>query len=94
MSTLEQIVKETLERVTRMESRVVQLGDHVGANLRAKQRIEVRHDDGETFVNIDALDVSVSRVLTELRQAGVKQGAINVYHQDRVAFTVYPKDQQ
>ena len=88
MST-EQVTKETLERVIRMESRLVQLGDHVGANLRSKQRIEIRQDH-ETLVNIDSLDVSVSRILTELRQAGVKsQQAVDVYHDGRIAFTLY-----
>lgn len=91
MSILEQIAKETLERVTRMESRMVQLGDHVGANLRSKQKIDVEWIEGGARVTIDSLDVSVSRILTELRQADVHQFEVPVYHRGRVAFSLYPE---
>ena len=91
MSTAEQIAKETLERVTRLESRIVQLGDHVGANLRSKQKIDIyRSALDEPIVRIDSLDVSVSRILTELRQAGAHAHQVHVYHGDRLVFTLYP----
>lgn len=90
----DQDLKELLDRTRRLESRMVQLGDHVGANLRSKQRIEIKHaaagDGHSLYVEIDALDVSVSRILTELRQHEVHRPAIGVFHEGRLVFTVYP----
>lgn len=65
--TTEQKVDELLDRSIRTESRLVQLGDHVGANLRIKQRIDIhRLPAGLVEVDIDSLDVSISRIYTEL----------------------------
>lgn len=66
--TLEQMAAQTLQRVVRLETRMVQLGDHVGANLREKQRIDVVTDDDGVAVFIDAMDVSLSRILEEVKQ--------------------------
>lgn len=91
MSTTEQIAKETLERVTRLESRMVQLGDHVGANLRSKQKIEIRRPGSmQPYVVIDSLDVSVSRILTELRQANLHVSSIDVCVGETHVFTLFP----
>lgn len=88
--TLEDIARETRERVIRMESRMVQLGDHVGANLRTKQRIVIRDLQTAPYVVIDSLDVSVSRILTELRQHKVSAVNIPVLHEGGTAFILYP----
>lgn len=89
-------VKETLERVTRIESRLVQLGDHVGANLRTKQRIDIaKHDGLAVSIIIDSLDVSLSRIYTELAAIQWKGHPptypIEVYHHTKRVMTVYPK---
>jgi hypothetical protein len=71
--------KETLERVIRLESRMVQLGDHVGANLRTKQRIDIRASDTAACrisITIDSLDVSLSRIYQE----------VNLFYQSNPAF--------
>lgn len=89
-------MKELLDRTRRLESRMVQLGDHVGANLRSKQKIEILPAKGTGLhvgipaVAIDSLDVSVSRILTELRQHNVRANAVEVFHEGRIAFTLYP----
>lgn len=87
---------ELLDRTRRIETRMVQLGDYVGANLRTKQKIEItsstgvgRHQ-GTPAVTIDSLDVSVSRILTELRQHNVHAAAVEVFHEGQVVFTLYP----
>lgn len=84
--TSEQTLREILDRVTRLESRLVQLGDYVGANLRSKQKIEIVDD----HVEIDALDVSVSRILAEIRQRrpGMR-GAVSVFHQSRRVMSLW-----
>lgn len=67
-------MKEITQRVTRMESRLVQLGDYVGTNLRAKMRIDLVKDDLSAWVSVDAFDVSISRILRELKRLGVPRG--------------------
>jgi hypothetical protein len=61
-----EMTREILERVIRIESRTVQLGDHVGANLRSKQRIEIEPTRESVVAYIDAMDVSLSRISTEI----------------------------
>lgn len=79
-------MNELLDRTRRLESRMVQLGDFVGANLRAKQRIDVFPTTNH--VEIDALDVSVSRIATELHQHGIRRGSVDVFFRGAIAFTV------
>ncbi|WP_168788034.1 hypothetical protein [Paraburkholderia aromaticivorans] len=62
----------------RMESRVVQLGDHVGANLRTKMRTDVHEGANGIWVDVDACDVSISRIRTALREAGIKEKQVPV----------------
>lgn len=66
-------LNEINQRVTRLESRLVQLGDHVGANLRTRMRIELHKDEHGAWVDVDALDVSMSRILNELQRLGVEK---------------------
>lgn len=85
--------KELMDRVIRIESRMVQLGDHVGANLRTKQHIEFVDDErGVMGIQIDALDVSLSRILTELRQKhpDIKHEGVRVFHHGKHVMTVMP----
>lgn len=85
-------VQEILDRVIRTESRVVQLGDHVGANLRQKQRIEIHNVAGNVWqVEIDALDVSLSRIVAELQRNQIEVQAVGVWLEGRLVATVYPK---
>lgn len=83
-------MQELLDRTRRLESRMVQLGDFVGANLRSKQRIEV-YAGSSPSVTIDALDVSISRIVTELRQHDVRHGEVPVFigeNPHRPIFTI------
>jgi hypothetical protein len=59
--------------VTRLETRLVQLGDYVGANLRTKMQIELNNDEHGAWVDVDAPDVSISRIINELQRLGVKR---------------------
>lgn len=86
--------KEMLDRVIRIESRMVQLGDFVGANLRTKQRITIHEYATGTAVEIDALDVSLARIYTELSQHRWVNGPpvtpIPVYHHSKLVMTINP----
>lgn len=87
---METDVKEIKERVTRIESRVVQLGDHVGANLRTKLRIQPGKSatTGERIVAVDSFDVSISRIMTELEEWGWT-GDVLVEIQGRYIATIH-----
>lgn len=90
--TTDDKVQEILDRVVRTESRVVQLGDHVGANLRHKMRIELHNVSGNVWqVEIDALDVSLSRIVAELQRHQIEAQAVGVWLEGRLVATVYPK---
>jgi hypothetical protein len=92
------MLKEILERLTRTESRIVQLGDHVGANLRTKQRIDIEHGanavgNPTAFIRIDALDVSLSRIVTTLRQCDrALPPSIPVFYNGKLVATVFRPD--
>jgi hypothetical protein len=82
---------EINQRVARMESRMVQLGDHVGANLRTKMRTEVVKEAGRgPHVEVDAADVSLSRIHTALREAAVHSGEIPIYLNGVEIAVIYP----
>ena len=90
MTTNTQFEQELLDRTRRLETRMVQLGDHVGANLRTKMRIDVHLVDGVAVVNIDAMDVSLSRVVAELKaKAPGAHGPVHIYLGSVMAATVY-----
>lgn len=66
-------LKEINQRVTRVESRIVHLGDRLGVNLRSRQ-INVICDDRGPRVEVDAPDISISTIINKLRDSGVKKG--------------------
>lgn len=67
--TTDEAVQEILQRTIRVETRMLQLGDHVGANLRTKQRIEVEPTADSVVVYVDSMDVSLSRILAEIKDS-------------------------
>lgn len=82
---------ELKDRTTRLESRLVQLGDHVGANLRVRMSILIKKDEcGVPWVEVDAFDVSISRIVTTLQENGVLTGEIPVVLNGERIAVVYP----
>jgi hypothetical protein len=67
--TAEQKLDEVLQRMVRTETRIVQLGDHVGANLRDRMRIDVEPTRESVVVYVDAMDVSLSRIQNEVQRS-------------------------
>lgn len=83
-------LQEILKRVSRIETRLVQFGDFVGANLRDKQRIDILEGTTPAIV-IDALDVSLSRIAAELQRHQIHPQAVGVWLEGRLVATLYPK---
>lgn len=84
------LLQEINQRVTRTESRMVQLGDFIGTNLRVRMRIAVRKHAGDVWVEVDALDTAISRIYTELREHGVTGIPVPVRCAGKDIATVYP----
>lgn len=79
MAGIEERIAELKDRLIRMESRMVQLGDHVGANLRIREKIEVKRDgQGDAYVEIDTVEQSISRIVRIAREQGVDTGELPV----------------
>ena len=87
----DQLLEELRQRAIRTESRVVQLGDHMGANLRSAPKLAVYPADAHNafpWVEIDSLDVSISRILAAVKAAELKPRAITVFHGERAVCTL------
>ena len=89
MKSQQDLLYEINQRAIRMESRVVQLGDHVGANLRTKMRTDVHESANGIWVDVDAYDVSISRIRTALREAGITEGQVPVRLNGKTIAVVY-----
>jgi len=74
LDKLELLLKEVNQRVIRTETRVVNLGDHIGLNLREQTKVELTHEGSELMVRISALDVSISQIMNVLHRAGCDRG--------------------
>lgn len=83
-------IDEVLQRLVRLETRVVHLGDHMGANLRTQRRVEV-HPGNPAWAEVDALDVSLSRIISELARAGTEPGCIAITHRGLPVASIYYK---
>lgn len=70
-------VNEILERVRRLESRTVRLGDHVGIDLRGNPHVTINEGDPVT-VTIESTDVSVCRIITILAAHDAAYGEVHV----------------
>ena len=64
-----ELLEEIQQRSIRTETRMMQLGDHVGANLRSKQRIDIEPTPHSVVAYVDSYDVSLSRLLAEIKQS-------------------------
>lgn len=86
------LLKQINDRAIRIESRMVKLGDHVGSNLRTKMRVGVHSDDLGTWVEVDAVDVSMSRIHTALREAHVHEGQIPIRFEGKDIGLIFPRN--
>lgn len=91
MASMDDRIEEVRDRLIRMESRMVQLGDHVGANLRVREKIDVKFDaQGEPYVEIDSPEQSLSRIVRIMREKGVKAGEVPLLIGGLRVAVIYP----
>lgn len=93
MNPTQDLLLELRQRVTRIESRICRLGDHVGANLSdtVKQIRIVDVDDTEVAVYIPALDVALSALMSALRDKGKAGKIATVWFDGRQVAQFYPQ---
>jgi hypothetical protein len=94
MSTDTAILLDIRDRMVRVESRLVQLGDYVGANLRTRQKIGIEPSSSDTDVlvtTVDSLDVSIARIYAEMATAGYAGVEANVFVKGEHVATLYSK---
>jgi hypothetical protein len=76
-------MSEILDRVIRIETRLMKLGDVLGVNLRSKDKITVTHVHGKEYdVEISALDVSISAIISACKEQGISGILVNVHYGD------------
>jgi hypothetical protein len=94
MGTDTTLLMDIRDRMVRVESRLVQLGDFVGANLRSRQKIDVvPPENGSDVVSttVDSLDVSIARIYAEMATAGFIDVEADVFVDGAHVATLYPK---
>jgi hypothetical protein len=93
MGTDTTLLMDIRDRMVRVESRLVQLGDYVGANLRTRQKIDITKPDasGVLTTPVDSLDVSIARIYAEIGSAGYGGRETDVYVEGEHVATLYPK---
>jgi Fe2+ or Zn2+ uptake regulation protein len=69
-------LKEVNQRVTRIETRLLNLGTKMGYDLKEEDHVHV--DVEKCTVTIDVMDVTVSSVVNKARQAGLHGKRITV----------------
>lgn len=75
MSKDEATLSEMVQRIIRIECRIVSLGDSLGTNLRRRERpIGLMHDERDTWVEVDAQDISFSAVRNWVSEHGLEHG--------------------
>ena len=90
MSTNEEtLLRDVRQRVTRIESRLVSMGEQLGAVMHSSNKAMVLSESG-TEVDIVGLDTSFSDVLHFLEKEGIQGTAVRVFHKERHVATINP----
>lgn len=69
--------REVLDRVRRIETRVVQLADFIGVDVRGQDCVRVVRRSPAVAV-VRSMDVSVSRIVNQLRDLGITDGDVDI----------------
>jgi len=80
-------MKEVIDRVRRIETRLMTLGAKLGHNLKDEDGVHVDPETGD--VDIDHMDISVSSIVRMCRQAGVHGRKVTVRCREAVITTTF-----
>ena len=81
----DEVTTETLQRVTRIETRLMSLGNRLGFNLKDEEGVHVF--PASLIVEIDSMDVSVSAIILMARRSGLHGKKVTVTHKGDVVAT-------
>lgn len=71
------ISQEIVERLRRVETRLVQVADHIGVDVRAVTNVQVLRMS-PLVVMVSSLDCSASRIVNVLKLKGITSGMVDV----------------
>lgn len=87
MKTTDQAISETLQRVTRLETRLFHIANHLGITLKDHEEIEL--DVEARIITMQTLDVPYTTVINACHRAGLYRTKVRVKLGDRVIGEVY-----
>lgn len=92
INELQLLVREIRQRVTRMESRICRIADHLKIDVRAqKDGFRIQNETAsELQLSVPMLDVALSELLRYLDKEELGQKAVHVYLGGRQVATLYP----
>lgn len=85
----ERATGEAIERLRRIETRLVQVADHLGLDVRGVVHVRVVRFN-PTVVTVPSLDCSASRIVNALKDQGITSGKVDVMlrNDTRVSMTI------
>lgn len=85
----ERATGEVVERLRRIETRLVQVADHVGVDVRNTPNVRIVRFV-PPVVTISSLDCSASRVVNALKEQGITEGVVDIMLRGdtRVSMTI------
>lgn len=81
-----EVARETLQRVIRVETRLMTLGSKMGFDLKNDEAIAVNVDTRE--VVLQSLDVAYTSVINKCRRLGLHKKKIKVYYDGEEVATM------
>jgi hypothetical protein len=92
INELNLIVREVRQRVTRMESRICRIADHLNINVRApKDGFRIQHETADELeLSVPMLDIALSELLSYLHKEELDQKTVHVYFGGSQVAMLYP----
>lgn len=99
MSSLEEIdsiVRELRQRVTRIESRICRIGDHLEIHLtNPKDGITVNKETEDVVeMSIPIMDITLSELISYLKKRRLNNRETDVYFENELVATIYASNSQ
>ena len=90
--TLNEYELEMRQRVTRIESRICRIADHLGAQTGDPGKTLVVRVETDSRVDVvtTVMDVSLSDVIRFLTREGIEGKVVNLYFEGKLVARVYP----